>query len=73
MCVGGGARKVLPYKKKGGGGETVLAILKGGGGTTSFEVVLTGELDCFSHTDGGVTGFNPVQGGPQNILPCPHY
>ena len=45
---GGGASEVLPLPK--GGAEKVLAMLKGGGGggTTSFEVVLTWELEVLA-------------------------
>ena len=39
--------KFYSYMERGGGAEKVVAMLKGGGGggTTSFEVVLTRELE----------------------------
>ena len=41
---GGGRQKFYPYKK--GGPENILAMLKDG--TTSFEVVLTQELEVLA-------------------------
>ena len=43
MARGGGASEVLPLQK--GWWKKVLAMLNGGGGTTSFEAVLTWELE----------------------------
>ena len=48
---GRGACEVLPLRKR-GGAEQVLAMLKGGG-TTSFEVVLTRELEVLAIVMGG--------------------
>ena len=42
--------KFYLYKQSGGEGSKSLAMLKGS--TTSFEVVLTHELEVVSHTDG---------------------
>ena len=44
--------KVLPLQK-GGGAEKAFAMLKGGGATTSFEVVLTRELEVLAIVMGG--------------------
>ena len=47
--TGGGGVKFYPSEKR-GGAEFFLAMLKweGGGGTTSFEVVLTWELEVLA-------------------------
>ena len=47
----GGATKWQVKQKRGGG--NVLAVLKGGWGTTSFEVVLTWELEVLAIVMGG--------------------
>ena len=51
--------------------EKVLAILKGGGGTTSFEVVLTQELEVLAIVigGGGAKSFHPLKAGAQKALP----
>ena len=68
-----GTCQVLPLQKKEGGGgkETVLALLKGGGdGTTSFEVVLTHELDALAILKAGTKSFHPIKRGwVQTVLP----
>ena len=46
--------KFCPYKKREGGAEKVLAILKAGG-TTSFELVLTRELNVLAILKGAQT------------------
>ena len=43
----GAQEKFCPYKR-GGERKKGLAVLKGGGGTTSFEVVLTWELEVLA-------------------------
>ena len=44
--------------------EKVLAMLKGGGGgTTSFEIVLTQELEVLAILLGGAKSFHPLKGG----------
>ena len=51
--------KVVPLQN----GRTSLS-LRGGGGTLYFEmIVLTQELGCFSHTDGGSNKFSSFKGG----------
>ena len=55
----GVASEVLPLQK--GGAEKVLAMLKGG--TTSFEVVLTWELEVLAIVMGGTKSFHPLKGG----------
>ena len=68
--TGGGKLKFYLYKKCvcvwGGGGGNVLAMLKGwggGGDTTSFEVVLTWELEVFLIMNGVAKGFHLNRGG----------
>ena len=41
-------------------------------GTTSFEVVLTWELEVLAIVmwGGGAKSFHPLKGGPQEVLPC---
>ena len=69
----GGHAKFYPYEK-GGGAKTVLAMLKGGGGggTTSFEVVLTRELEVLTIVMGGCKKFYPVLrgGGAKSFRPA---
>ena len=45
--------KFYPYKKKEWAENCFSHAEGGGGGTTSFEVVLSQELEVFSHSDGG--------------------
>ena len=40
-------------------------------GTTSFEVVLTQELEVLAILKEGAKGFNPLKKGAQNDLLCP--
>ena len=49
----GGAGKGLSHAEEGGGG----------GGGTSFEVVLTWELEVLAILNGGTTSFHPLKGG----------
>ena len=49
---GGRGSEVLPLQKKGGGVGKVLAVLRGGD-TTSFEVVLTQDLEVLAILKGG--------------------
>ena len=56
----GGGGKFYPYKK-GEGAEKISAMLKGG--TTSFEVVLTRELEVLAILKGGAKSFHPLKGG----------
>ena len=67
--MGGGASEVYPCKK---GAENVLAMLRG---TTSFEVVLTRELEVLAiliRGGGGAKDFHPLngEGGGGKWLPC---
>ena len=41
-----------------------------GGGTTSFEVVLTRELEFLAILVGGAKSFHLLKGGRKNVLPC---
>ena len=58
----GGTSEVLPLQKR-GERKKVLAVLKGGGGTTSFEVVLTWELEVLAIVmwGGGAKSFYPFR------------
>ena len=56
--------KFYPYKR-GGGGSLSHAE---GGGTTSFEVVLTQELEVLAIVIGGTQSFQG--GGALKVLPC---
>ena len=61
---GGGASEVLPLQKEEGGAEKSFSRAEGGvGGTTSFEVVLTWELDVIPIVMGGgaQTSFHPLR------------
>ena len=57
--------------KRGGG---TFSHVEGGGGTNSFEVVLTQELEVFSHRHsdrGGLKKFPPFKrGDTQTVVPC---
>ena len=70
---GGGANKVLPLQK-GGRGTTSFSHAEGGGGgdTTSFEVVLTRELEVLAVLIGGggrerFPPFKTWQGGAESF------
>ena len=49
-----GKSSFTPTKRGGGGAENLLAMLKGGGGRTSFDVVLTVELEVLAILNGGL-------------------
>ena len=60
--VGGGASEVLPLQKGGGAGKS---FSHAEGGAKSLEVVLTRELEIFSHTDCG----HPLEGAREKFYP----
>ena len=69
---GRGASEVLSLQNEEGGRQS-FSHTNGGGGTTSFEVVLTRELDVFAILMGGTNSFHPFKkkrGGGQKVLPC---
>ena len=72
--MGGGARHVKFYPYEKGGSEKVFTMLNegGGGSTTSFEEVLTRELEVLAIVMGGRKKCPPFKmgGGGQNVLPC---
>ena len=62
--AGGGQKSSFTPNKKGAGVVKVSAMLKRGGGTTSFEIVLTWELDVLARlwVEGWVQKFPPFKG-----------
>ena len=57
--------EVLPPKK--GGAKKVLAMLKGG--TTSFEVVLTQDLEVLAILNGGAKSVHSIKRGRKKFYP----
>ena len=58
--------KFYPYKK---GARKSFSHAEGEGGTTSFEVIITRELEVLAIVMGGTKSFQPLKGRAQKVLP----